>query len=167
MGWGGIQNLPPGFDVFEGKQPPPNIVDEAMRGKVPGLSPAREPLFADLKRNLLHQDYLRYFDSALQCARALLEVDDGKYAPEVERDIVTPALATAHAQLEAIRSEVAATRAAGRRMPYDPLPSMGEFVRRSTPIAVAFPTAPGAPEFSARCESAIADVRKWTDAAPR
>ncbi len=159
MGWGGIQNLPPGFDVFEGKQPPPNIVDEAARGKVPGLSPAREPLFADLKRNLLHQDYLRYFDSCVVCARALLEIEDGKYAPRVEADLLAPALTTALGQLEAIRAEVEAATAAHRRLPYDPLPSMGELFRRSQAIATAFPRAPGAAEFSARAEALLAAVR--------
>ncbi len=162
MGWGGIQNLPPGYDVFQGKEPPPNIVEEAIRGKVAGLSPAREPLFADLKRNLLHQDYLRYFDSCVICGRALLEIEDGRYAPRAYSDLIGPALETAVAQLESIRTEAEAAHASGRPLAYDPLPSMGELARRSSAIALAFPEAPGAKEFSSRCEQLVAAVRAAT-----
>ncbi len=159
MGWSGIKNLPPGFDVFDGKRPPPNIVDEAIGGKVPGLSPGREPMFADLKRNLLHQDYLRFFDSSVSCARTLLEIDNGKYAPAVRTDILEPALRIAIEQLESIRGDAERSRATKRPMPYDPLPSMGELARRAGAVARSFPDAPGAAEFEARADAVIAAVR--------
>jgi len=159
MSWGGIKNVPPGYDAFGGKQAPPNIVDEAMRGKVPGLGPGREYLFADLKRNLLHQDYARYFDSSVLCAGVLAEIEEGKYLPAVLKDIVEPALATALDQLESIKSDVVRSRAAHRSMLYDPLPSMGELHRRAAPIATAYPQATGAGEFESKCRELIDSVR--------
>ncbi len=158
MGWGGIKNLPPDGDVFGGRRPPPNIVDEAIQGKVVGLPAARQPLFADLKRNLLHQDYLRYFDSALLCAHVLEEVEGGRYASAALHDVVEPALATALEQLQAIRTDAERAAAAHRPLQYDPLPSMGELYRRARPIAAAFPSARGAAEFDATYESIRAAV---------
>ena len=155
MGWGGIQNLPPGFDVFEGKQPPPNIVDEAVRGKVAGLSPGRERLFADLKRNLLHQDFLRYFDSSRECAGLLIEIEDGKYTPRVLTDIVEPALVTALAQLRAIQKEVEQSRTSGRKLLYEPLTSMNELFRRSHVLADIYPEATGSKTFDATAQGII------------
>jgi hypothetical protein len=159
MGWGGIKNLPPGFDVFDGKGGTKNIVDEAIRGNIAGLSPGRLPLFADLKRNLLHQDFARYFDSVLQCAAVLLDVEGGKYTPEVVRDIVEPALATAGDQFRSIQADAERANAAHRKIEYDPLPSLGELYRRSRPIAVAYPNAAGAKEFDARYHAVEEAVR--------
>jgi hypothetical protein len=166
MGWSGIQNLPPGFDVFGGKQPPPNIVDEAIRGKVPGLSPGREQLFADLKRNLLHQDYLRYFDSALVCSSVLAEVEDGKYLPAILKDIIEPALATAVQQLESIKADLERSQAAHRKLQYDPVPSMVELHRRSSLIARAYPQAASSREFEARCLALTSDVQRLQGNSP-
>ncbi len=162
MGWGGIKNLPPDGDVFGGKQPRPSIVDEAMRGKVPGLSPGREQQFADLKRNLLHQDYLRYFDSCLLCAGVLGEVDSGRYSSEVLRDIIEPALATAVEQMQSIRGDAERSVKAGRRMPYDPMPSLSELYRRSRPLAIRYPTAAGAADFDTSYEQITTAVRGLT-----
>lgn len=158
--------MPPDGDVFGGTRPPPNIVDEAMRGKVAGLSPSREPLFADLRRNLLHQDYLRFFDGTLVCANVLGEIDGGRYAVEVRRDIVEPAIGTAIEQFESIRADVERTRTAGRRLPYDPIPSMEELHRRALPIVAAFPEAAGAVEFEACYQRIVAAVRSALTAEP-
>jgi hypothetical protein len=143
MGWGGIANLPPDFDVFGGKRGPPNIVDEAARGQVKGLNRSREGLFADLRRNLLHRDYARYFESCVVCANVLAEIDGGKYTPEILRDIVEPALATAIEQMESIQNDAAQSRAAKRKMPYEPQPSLDQLHLKARPIALAYPDAAG------------------------
>jgi hypothetical protein len=160
MGWGGIANLPPGFDVFGGKKPLPNIVDEAIGHQVKGLPPAREAMFADLKRNLLHRDYARYFDSCLACARVLAEIDGGKYAPEILRDIVEPSLATALEQLESIRTDAVQARERKRKMQYDPVPSLEQLYLKSQPIALAYPEATGAKEFEVRYRQILDSVRE-------
>ncbi|MCI4365972.1 MAG: hypothetical protein L3K10_07970 [Thermoplasmata archaeon] len=144
MAWGGIKNVPPGFDVFGAKRGPTNIVDEAIGGHVEGLPRARESLFADLKRHGLHQDYARYFDSSLVCASVLGEVEDGKYRPELLRDIVEPALKVAIEQMESIQKDVAQAHAAKRKMMYDPLPSLDQLHLKAHPLAVAYPEAAGA-----------------------
>jgi|SRR5580658_8132440 hypothetical protein len=159
MGWGGIANLPPGFDVFGGKKGPPNIVDEAIRGQVKGLMPARESLFADLKRNLLHQDYARYFDSCMVCASVLAEIDAGKYRAEILKDIVEPALATAVEQMASIQADAVRSRDAKRKMQYDPLPSLEQLHLKAQPLALAYPQAAGAPEFDARYRAIVDEVR--------
>jgi hypothetical protein len=160
MSWGGIANLPPGFDVFGGKRGPPNIVDEAIGGQVKGLIPSREQLFADLKRNLLHRDYARYFDSCLVCSSVLAEIDAGKYTPEILRDIIQPALITAVEQLESIRNDVAQSHSSKRRMQYDPLPSLEQLHVKSRPLAAAYPQAVGAKEFDARYQEIVDAVRQ-------
>jgi hypothetical protein len=159
MGWGGIANLPPGFDVFGGKRPPPNIVDEAIHGQVKGLMPAQETHFADLKRNLLHQDYARYFDSCLLCAGLLERIEDGRYRPEILKDIIEPALVTAVEQMESIRADVVRAHDAGRKMPYDPLPSLEQFHLKARPLAEAYPHAKGAAEFTPHYEEIVRSVR--------
>jgi len=160
MGWGGIANLPPGFDVFGGKQGPPNIVDEAIRGQVKGLNPGRAPLFADLKRNLLHRDYARYFDSCLVCASVLREIDGGKFTPEILRDIVEPALATAVEQMESIKNDVTQSHATKRKMQYDPGLSIDQLHLRSHPIALAYPDAAGSKELETKYRAISESVRE-------
>jgi hypothetical protein len=160
MGWGGIANLPPGFDVFGGKRGPPNIVDEAIGHQVPGLIPSREQLFADLKRNLLHQDYARYFDSCLVCSSVLTEIDAGKFTPEILRDIIQPALVTAIQQMESIQKDAAQSHAAKRKMQYDPLPSLEQLHVKSRPLAVDYPQAEGAKEFDSRYRAIVDAVRQ-------
>jgi len=160
MGWGGIANLPPDFDVFGGKRGPPNIVDEAMRGQVKGLSPVREQMFADLKRNLLHRDYARYFDSCLVCASVLAEIEGGKYTTEILRDIVEPALATAIEQMESIQNDAAQSHAAKRKMQYDPQPSLDALHLKSRPIALAYPQAEGSKKLDDRYREISDTVRQ-------
>jgi len=167
MGWSGIKNLPPGFDVFDGKRPPPNIVDEAIGGKISQITGGREQIFVDLKRNLLHQDYLRYFDSCLGCSRVLIEIENGKYAAAVQKDIIEPALATAVEQLESIKADVVRSQAAKRPLQYDPLPSMAELTKRSVPIARAYPQASGAADFESRMAAVTESVRSLVGATPR
>jgi hypothetical protein len=150
MGWGGIKNVPPGFDVFGGKAPPPNIVEEAIRGKVAGLHASRESLFADLKRNLLHQDFARYFDSCVTCSRLLEDIDGGKYHPQVVQDIVAPALATAVAQMESIRSDAERARTLKRPMQYEPQPSLDMLYTKARALAQLYPDAPGAANLDER-----------------
>jgi hypothetical protein len=160
MGWGGIKNVPPGFDVFGGKQGPTNIIDEAIRGQVSGLSPTRVPLFADLKRNLLHRDYARYFESCLVCASVLADVEGGKYATELRRDIVEPALAIAVEQMESIQADAARSRATKRRMEYDAQSSLDQLHRKSQPIALAYPQAAGAKDLEERFRAISTSVRE-------
>jgi len=162
MGWGGIKNVPPGFDVFGGKQGPTNLVDEAIAGHVQGLIPAHIRHFADLKRNLLHQDYARYFDSVMVCANVLAGVDDGKYAPELLRDIVEPALATAIDQMESIQRDAAQSQASKRKMQYDPQPSLDQIHLKAQPIALAFPHAARARELDSRYREISDAVRAMT-----
>lgn len=150
MGWGGIANLPPGFDVFGGKRGPPNIVDEAIQHQVKGLPPVHEPLFADLRRNLLHQDYARYFDSCVVCARVLGDIEGGKYTPEILRDIVEPALKTAVEQMESIQADAARSRDSKRKMQYEPQPSLDQLHAKVRPIALAYPDAEGAKALDVR-----------------
>ncbi len=164
MGWGGIQNVPPGFDVFSGKQGTINIVDEAIKGRVTGLSPARESMFVDLKRNLLHRDYARYFDSCLPCAGVLAEIGDGRYNAEVLRDIIEPAMAVALGEMESIRKDAERSRAAKRKMEYDAQSSLDMLLRKSKPIAVAYPAAAGSKELEAKYREISDAVR--TLAAP-
>jgi hypothetical protein len=161
MGWGGIKNVPPGFDVFGGKQGATDIVEEAIGGRVLGLSPIHQRLFADLKRNRLHQDYARYFDSTLLCATVLAGVDDGKYSPEILRDIVEPALRTAVEQMESIQKDAAQSHAAGRRLQYDPLPSLEQLHLKSRPIAVAYPAAAGAADLDRKYREISESVRAF------
>ena len=146
MGWGGIQNIPPGFDVFGGKDGERNIVEDAIRGRVKGLSPAREPMFVDLKRNLAHQDYARYFDGCLPCAAVLEEIEGGRYLPEILRDIIERALAVAREQMDSIRADAVRSRETGRKMQYDAQASLDHLHRKSRPLAVAYPAAVGAKE---------------------
>lgn len=150
MGWGGIQNLPPGFDVFGGKDGNANLVDEAIKGRVAGLSPARESLFVDLKRNLLHRDYARYFDSCLPCAAVLADIEGGKLTPRILRDVVEPALATAAEQMESIRKDAQRSHDAHRKMEYDAQSSLDMLLRKARPIAVAYPDAVGAKDLEAK-----------------
>jgi hypothetical protein len=166
MGWGGIANLPPDFDVFGGQRPPPNIVDDAIRHQVKGLSPAHESMFADLKRNLLHQDYARYFDSCLGCARVLAIIEDGKYTPEILRDIVQPALATAVAQMEAIRADVDRAVTTRRRMLYEPETTLDQFYLHARPLVTEYPQADGASTFEGRYRQVVDGVRAAFEAHP-
>jgi hypothetical protein len=159
MGWGGISNLPPGFDVFGGKKRDTSIVEEAIGGRVKGLIPANERLFADLKRNFLHQDYARYFDSCLVCARVLESIEDGKYAPELQRDIVEPALTTAIEQMESVRKDVDQSVSAKRKIQYDPVLAIEQLHVKSAPIATAYPQAAGASEFEAKYREILDSVR--------
>jgi hypothetical protein len=162
MGWGGIKNVPPGFDVFGGKQGPTNIIDEAIGGHVQGLIPAHIRLFADLKRNLLHQDYARYFESCLVCANVLGGIEDGKYTKEILRDLVEPALATAIEQMESIQKDAAQSQAARRKMQYDPQPSLDQLHLRARPIALAYPLAARAPDLDVRYREISDAVRAMT-----
>lgn len=146
MGWGGIQNLPPGFDVFGGKQGSSNIVDDASKGKIKGLPPVRESMFIDLKRNLLHQDYARYFDGCLPCAAVLGDVENGKYKAEILRDLIEPAIGVAIGQMASIRKDAERSIASSRKMEYDAQSSLDHLYRKSRPIALAFPEANGAQE---------------------
>jgi hypothetical protein len=160
MGWGGIKNIPPGFDALGGTKGPRNIVDEAARGQVPGLSPAREGLFVDLKRHLLHRDYARYFESSLTCASVLRDIEDGKYTPEVLRDVVEPALAVAIEQMESVQKDAARSRAAQRKMPYDAQSSLDQLDRKAQPLADAFPQAARAKELDQRYREISKSVRE-------
>ncbi|MCI4343175.1 MAG: hypothetical protein L3J92_03545 [Thermoplasmata archaeon] len=162
MGWGGIKNIPPGFDVFGGKQGPTNIVEEAIGGHVLGLIPGNIRLFADLKRNLLHQDYARYFDSCLVCSNVLTAIEDGRYVPQVLKDIVEPALATAIEQMESIEKDAAQSHASHRKMQYDPLPSLEQLHLKSRPIALAYPHAARAPDLDVRYREISDSVRRLT-----
>jgi hypothetical protein len=159
MGWGGIQNIPPGFDVFGGKQGTRNIVDDAIKGAVQGLSPAREPMFVDLKRNLLRRDYAKYFESCLPCAAVLGDIKDGIYNAEILRDLVEPALKVALEQMESIQKDAERSRAANRKMEYDAQSSLDQMHRKSLPIALAYPQAAGAKELDARYQEISATVR--------
>ncbi|MCI4331828.1 MAG: hypothetical protein L3K19_08320 [Thermoplasmata archaeon] len=160
MGWGGIQNVPPGFDVFGGKQGASNIVEDAIKGRVVGLSSAREGMFVDLKRNLLHRDYARYFDSCLPCAAVLGEIADGKYEPEILRDIVEPALAVALGEMESIRKDAARSQAAKRKMEYDAQSSLDMLLRKAKPIALAYPNATGSKDLEAKFREISDSVRE-------
>jgi hypothetical protein len=162
MGWGGIKNVPPGFDVFGGNQGPTNIIDEAIAGHLQGLIPGNIRLFADLKRNLLHQDYARYFDSCVVCANVLSSIEDGKYAPALLRDIVEPALATAIEQMESIQKDVAQSYAAKRKMQYDPHPSLDQLHLKAQPIALAYPGAARAKDLDLRYREISESVRSMT-----
>lgn len=164
MGWGGIANLPPGFDVFGGKPGVSNIVEDASKGRVKGLSPAREPMFVDLKRNLLHQDFARYFDGCLPCASVLAEIENGKYQPEILRDLIEPALAVAIGQMESIRKDVERSVAAKRKLEYDAQSSLDHLHRKSKPIAVAYPDAAGAKDLDEKYREITNVIR---DAAPK
>ncbi|MFI5418470.1 MAG: hypothetical protein ACHQ2Y_06215 [Candidatus Lutacidiplasmatales archaeon] len=159
MGWGGIQNLPPGFDVFGGKKGASNIVEEASRGRVEGLNAAREGMFADLKRNLLHQDYARFFDSCLPCAAVLAEIGDGRLMPEILRDIIEPALAVAVDQMESVRKDAGRSQASKRKMEYDAQSSLDHLYRKSRPIALAYPQAAGAKELDEKYREITESVR--------
>jgi hypothetical protein len=159
MGWSGIKNLPPGFDVFGGNQPAPNIVDEAIRGVVPGLAPAHERLFADLKRNLLHRDYVRYFESCSTCAQVLALIEGGKYGPEILRDIIEPALATAVEQMESVKDDAARSRTSKRPLQYDAQPALDALFQKAHPLALAYPGAKGSAEFEARYREISGSVR--------
>ncbi len=159
MGWGGIANLPPDFDVFGGKRPPPNIVDDAIAHQVKGLTPGHEAMFADLKRNLLHQDYARYFDSCVACAKVLAIIQDGKYTPEILRDIVQPALRTAVEQMDSIRAEVERSVTSRRRLLYDPVPTLDQFFARVRPLAVEYPQAEGAADLEPKYRATLDQVR--------
>jgi len=159
MGWGGIQNLPPGFDVFGGKVGVSNIVEDAIRGKVKGLPPSREAMFVDLKRNLLHQDFARYFDGCLPCAAVLADIEDGKHLPEILRDIIEPALAVAMSQMESIQTDASRSKAAGRKMEYDAQSSLDHLHRKSMPIARAYPQAAGSPLLDVKYREVSAAVR--------
>lgn len=160
MGWGGIANLPPGFDVFGGKKGERNIVDDAVKGAVVGLSPAREPMFVDLKRNLLRRDYAKFFESCLPCAAVLADIKDGIYQDEIVRDIVEPALKIAVEQMESIEKDAERARGANRKMEYDAQSSLDQLHRKSRPIAVAYPTAKGAAELDGRYQQITESVRR-------
>ncbi|MCI4372188.1 MAG: hypothetical protein L3K02_00870 [Thermoplasmata archaeon] len=134
-------------------------MDEASRGQVKGLNPARESLFADLKRNLVHQDYARYFDSCMVCASVLAEIEGGKYTTEILRDIVEPALATAVEQMESIQKDAARSRDAKRKMQYEPQPSLDQLHLKARPIAVAYPQAKGAQDLDTKYREISDSVR--------
>ncbi|MCI4349808.1 MAG: hypothetical protein L3J93_06295 [Thermoplasmata archaeon] len=144
MGWHGIDNVPPGFDVFAGKAIKVSLVDQALNGNIPGLSPAQKEQFRDLKRHLLHRDYARYFESTLQCAAVLLPLEGGKYAPAVLAEIVEPALAVALEQMGSIREDVLRMSKAGRKPQYDPFSSLDQLLRKAQPVALEYPHAKGA-----------------------
>jgi hypothetical protein len=150
MGWGGIQNLPPGFDVFGGKEGATNLVDDAIKGRVTGLSPAREPMFVDLKKNLLRRDYAKYFESCIPCAAVLADIDGGRLTPRILSDLVEPALAIAADQMESIRKDALRSHDAHRKMEYDAQSSLDQLHRKARPIAVAYPEAAGAKELDAK-----------------
>jgi hypothetical protein len=159
MGWGGIKNVPPGFDVFGGNRGQTNIVEEAIGGRVPGVIPSQERLFADLKRNLLHQDYSRYFDSVLVCANILASIEEGKYAPQLLSDIVEPALGTAIEQMESIEKDAKQSHLSKRKMQYDPQPSLDQLLLKARPIAVAYPQATRAKELDPRYREISESIR--------
>jgi hypothetical protein len=146
MGWGGIQNVSPDFDVFGGKDRDRNIVEDAIKGRVPGLSTAREGMFQDLKRNLLHRDYARFFDGCLPCAGVLAEIQEGRYLPEILRDIIQPALAVAVQEMSSIQTDATRSQAAKRPLLYDPIAALDNLYKKSRPIALAYPQAVGSPE---------------------
>jgi hypothetical protein len=160
MGWGGIQNVPPGFDVFGGRKGDYNIVEEAIKGRVKGLNAAREGMFLDLKRNLAHQDYARYFDGCLPCAAVLEEIEDAKYLPDILRDIVEKALAVAIEQMNSIQKDADRSRASKRKMEYNAQASLDHLYRKSQPIAVAYPQAAGAKELDATYRAVSDAVRE-------
>lgn len=141
MGWGGIQNVQPGFDVFGGKEGEWNIVEEALRGRLKGLSPARQGMFVDLKRNLQHQDYARYFDGCLPCSEVLLDIDGGVYLPQVLRDLIEPALGVAIDQIESIQRDLDRAKSSGRKLEYDAQTSLDHLYKKSSPIAKKYPQA--------------------------
>jgi|GEM_PF-3422130 len=159
MGWGGIQNVQPGFDVFAGKQGEWNIVEEALRGRLKGLSPVRQGMFADLKRNLLHQDYARYFDGCLPCSEVLLEIEGGKYRPEVLRDLIEPALKVAVDQMNSIQKDLIRSQESKRKLEYDAQSSLDHLYRKSRPIALAYPDATAAKAVEATYNDVTAAVR--------
>jgi hypothetical protein len=159
MGWGGIKNVPPGFDVFGGSRGQTNIIEEAIGGRVPGVIPSQERLFADLKRNLLHQDYSRYFDSCLVCASILAAIEDGKYTPQLLSDIIEPALGTAIEQMESIEKDAQRSHTAQRKMQYDPHPSLDQLHLKARPIALAYPQATRAKELDRRYHEISESIR--------
>jgi hypothetical protein len=160
MSWGGIQNLPPGAIITGGKQDDSNIVEEASKGRLQGLSPLREAMFADLRRNLLHQDYARFFDGCIPCATVLGEIEDGKYLPRILRDLIEPALAVAVEQMESIRKDAARSQAAKRKMEYDAQSSLDLLHRKSLPIALAYPNAAGASDLDTKYREISKSVRE-------
>jgi len=166
MGWHGIQNLPPGFDVTGGKGAGTTIVERVIKGEIPGLSPAQKDAFKDLQRNLLHQDYARYFESSLNCANLLFGMKEGIYNAAVMKDIVEPAIAVAFAQMESIRKEVARYAAAKRKMEYDAVSSLRQMYTKSRPIALAYPTAAGAEKLDSTYEAVLKEIEPVLSGAP-
>lgn len=160
MSWGGIQNLPPGAVVTGARLGDSNIVEDASKGRVQGLSPAREGMFADLKRNLLHQDYARFFDGCIPCATVLAEIQDGKYLPEILRDIIEPALAVAMEQMESIRKDAARSQASKHKMEYDAQTSLDLLHQKSLPIALAYPDAAGSKDLDNKYREVSSSVRE-------
>jgi len=165
MAWHGIQNLPPGFDVMAGKQGQLTIVDQAIRGDIPGLTPGQREQYKDLKRHLLHMDYARYFEVSMTCASFLVDIENGKYVPPVLHDIIEPALKVAVEQFRSIQKEVARFAASKRKMEYDPVSSLNQIYTKSLPIARAYPTAAGASDLEPTYRSVLAEIQR-TAAAP-
>jgi hypothetical protein len=158
MGWHGIQNLPPGFDVTGGKGKGVSIVDQVIKGDIPGLSPAQRDAFKDLKRHLLHQDYARFFETSLACAALLIDIPERGYAPTVMKDIIEPAIQVALDQFESIRKEVARYAASKRKMEYDPVSSLNQMYTKARPLALAYPTAAGADKIEGAYRAVLKEV---------
>ena len=159
MGWGGIANLPPGFDVFAGREGQVNLVDEVVKGHVPGLSPSQEELFRDLKRHLLHRDYARYFDTTVVCAEMLIDHEQGKYRAGVYRDVLNPSIQVAREQFDSVLADMRRYAAMHRRPEYDPYSSLEQLHRRSAPIAQRFPETEGANALEGHYQEVVRDVR--------
>jgi hypothetical protein len=156
MGWRGIENLPPGFDVFAGKAGQLSIVDQVIKGDIVGVTASQQELFRDLKRHLLHRDYARYFENTLVCADLLKDLRGGEYSAQAIADIVQPALRVAIEQMESIRADVARSVAARRKLEYDAQSSLDQLHRKARPIALAWAAVEGA----AQLEPTYADISR-------
>jgi hypothetical protein len=159
MGWGGIRNLPPGFDATAGKSTGLTIVDMVIRGDVPGLTPQQQDLFKDLKRHLLHQDYARYFETALVCAAYLVPLQNGKYVPQVMHDIIEPSMQVALEQMESIRKEVAKFAASKRKIEYDPVSSLKQMHVKAMPLVAEYPNAAGADKIEPTFQAVLKEIQ--------
>jgi hypothetical protein len=89
----------------------------------------------------------------------LESIEDGKYAPELQRDIVEPALTTAIEQMESVRKDVDQSVSAKRKIQYDPVLAIEQLHVKSAPIATAYPQAAGASEFEAKYREILDSVR--------
>ena len=159
MGWGGIANLPPGFDVSGGKGERSNLVDEVLKGRIPGVTSAQEEMFRDLKRHLLHRDYARYFELTLACGEVFREREQGKFLPRVLEDLIVPALTVALEQMESVRRDMVRYADSHRAPEYDPYSSLDQLFRKARPIALTYPAAEGAALLEPRYRAITAEIR--------